>query len=108
MKDQVKSKIGAEHTRLENLVNTVEDILDNVIRWRKNILGLEIPDLESEEYAAQGKKQKAKGSKILTPNWMLNRSPISLAQLKAGNSSEKPKNEIRQLLYSLYRSKELT
>ena len=39
---------------------------------------------------------------------MLNRSPISLAQLKAGNSSEKPKNEIRQLLYSLYRSKELT
>ena len=38
---------------------------------------------------------------------MLNRSPISLAQLKAGNSSEKPKNEIRQLLYSLYRSKNL-
>ena len=68
MKDQVKSKIGAEHTRLENLVNTVEDILDIVIRWRKNILGLEIPDLESEEYSAQGKKQKAKGSKILTPN----------------------------------------
>ena len=61
MKDQVKSKIGAEHTRLENLVNTVEDILDNVIRWRKNILGLEIPDLEREESAAQGKGQKAKG-----------------------------------------------
>ena len=39
---------------------------------------------------------------------MLSRSPISLAQLKAGNNSEKLKNEIRQLLYSLYRSKKLT
>ena len=46
--------------------------------------------------------------KILTPNQMLSRLPISLAQLKAGNNSEKLKNEIRQLLYSLYRSKKLT
>ena len=46
--------------------------------------------------------------KILTPNQMFNRLPISLAQLKAGNNSEKLKNEIRQLLYSLYRSKKLT
>ena len=39
---------------------------------------------------------------------MLSTLPISLAQLKAGNSSEKLKNEIRQLLYSLYRSKKRT
>ena len=39
---------------------------------------------------------------------MLRRLPISLAQLKAGNNSEKRKNEIRQLVYSLYRSKKLT
>ena len=39
---------------------------------------------------------------------MLSRSPIALAQLKAGNNSEKLKNEIRQLFYSLYRSKKLT
>ena len=39
---------------------------------------------------------------------MLSRLPIALAQLKAGNNSEKLKNEIRQLLYSLYRSKRLT
>ena len=39
---------------------------------------------------------------------MLSRLPISLAQLKAGNNSEKLKNEIRQLLYSLYGSKKLT
>ena len=48
------------------------------------------------------------GLKILTPNQMLSRLPISLAQLNAGNNSEKLKNEIRQLLYSLYRSKKLT
>ena len=65
-------------------------------------------DLESEESAAQTRNQQGKGLKILTPNQMLNRLPISLAQLKAGNNSEKLKNEIRQLLYSLYRSKKLT
>ena len=52
--------------------------------------------------------QLEKGLKILTPNQMLSRLPISLAQLKAGNNSEKLKNEIRQILYSLYRSKILT
>ena len=64
----------------------------------------DIPKLESEEFA----EQKGIGLKILTPNQMLSRLPISLAQLKAGNNSEKLKNEIRQLLYSLYRSKKLT
>ena len=39
---------------------------------------------------------------------MLSRLPITLAQLNAGNNSEKLKNEIRQLLYSFYRSKKLT
>ena len=46
--------------------------------------------------------QEGKGLKILTPNQMLNRLPIALAQLQAGNNSNKLKNEIRQLLYSLY------
>ena len=52
--------------------------------------------------------QQGQGIKILTPNQMLNRLPISLAQLQAGNNSEKLKNEIRQLLYSLYHSKNMT
>ena len=52
--------------------------------------------------------QQGKGLKILTPNQMLSRLPIALAQLKAGNNSEKLKNEIRQILYSLYRSKNMT
>ena len=42
----------------------------------------DMPDLESEESAVQGKEQKAKGLRILTPNQILNRLTISLAQLK--------------------------
>ena len=52
--------------------------------------------------------QKGTGLKTLTPNQMLSRLPFTLAQLKAGNNSEKLKKEIRQLLYSLYRSKKPT
>ena len=52
-------------------------------------------------------KKQGSGLKILTPNQMLSRLPITLAQLKAGNNSEKLKNEIRQL-YSLCRSKIIT
>ena len=52
-------------------------------------------------------EQQGSGLKILTPNQMLSRLPITLAQLKAGNNSEKRKNEIRQLLYSLYRQENL-
>ena len=67
-----------------------------------------MPELESEESAEQRRNQQGKGLKILTPSQMLSRLPISLAQLKAGNNSEKLKNEIKQLLYSLYRPKKLT
>ena len=67
-----------------------------------------MPYSESEESAEQRKNQKGGGLKILTPDQMLSRLPIPLAQLKAGNKSEKLKNEIRQLLYSLYRSNKLT
>ena len=59
-------------------------------------------------YFNQLEQQKGQGLKILTLNQMLSRLPITLAQLKAGNNSEKLKNKIRQLLYSLYISKKLT
>ena len=54
------------------------------------------------------RKQEGKVIKILLPNQMLSRLPISLAQLQAGNNSNKLKNEVRQLLYSLYRPKNMT
>ena len=52
--------------------------------------------------------QEGVGIKVSTPHQMLNRLTIALAQLNAGNKSNKLKNEIRQLLYSLYRSKNIT
>ena len=67
-----------------------------------------MPVLESEESAAKRKNQQGQGLTMLTPDQMLSRLPITLAQLNAGNNSEKLKNDIRQLLYSLYRSKNLT
>ena len=68
----------------------------------------DMSELESEESAAERRNQQGQGLKILTADQMLSRLPITLAQLKAGNNSEKLKNKIRQLLYSLYRSKKLT
>ena len=53
-------------------------------------------------------RQEGEGLKILTPNQILKRLPIALAQIKAGNNSESLLNEIRQIVYSLYRSKEIT
>ena len=52
--------------------------------------------------------QSGEGLKTLTPQQMFTRLPILLAQIKAGNNSRELKNELRQLIYSLYRSKVLT
>ena len=54
------------------------------------------------------KSQEGEGLKILAPNQMLKRLPTALAQVKAGNNSESLLNKIRQIVYSLYRSKEIT
>ena len=62
----------------------------------------------SKESGEDEESQQGKGLKILTPNQMLKRLPIALAQVKAGNNSESLVNEIRQIVYSLYRSKEIT
>ena len=59
--------------------------------------------LETKRLAKQGK-----GLKVLTPKQIIRRLPIALAQIKAGNNSESLLNEIRQIVYSLYQSKEIT
>ena len=61
--------------------------------------------LEARELA---KEQEGTGLKILTLNQMLKRLPTALAQIKADNNSESLLNEIRQIAYSLHRSKEIT
>ena len=63
---------------------------------------------EEDRELLRNMNKEGKGLKILTNKQMLNRLPILLAQIQAGNNSNKLKNEIRQILYSLYRSKVLT
>ena len=53
-------------------------------------------------------KNEGKGLKILTPKQLLQRLPITLAQTKAGNNSENLLNKIRQIVYFLYQSKQIT
>ena len=54
------------------------------------------------------KTKQGTGLKILTPNQILQRLSIALAQVKAGNNLQRLLNEIRQIRYSLYQSKEIT
>ena len=67
-----------------------------------------ILDIVEEILTFDKLNQEGHGLKILTPSQMLSRLPISLAQINAGNNPKNLKNEIRQLLYSLYRSKNIT
>ena len=91
------------------LANLMVDIKNNPInnvkkiRNRNNMVKIVELILEFNQL-----NQEGSGLKDLTPSQMLSRLPISLAQLRAGNNSEKLKNEIRQIFDSLYRSKELT
>ena len=92
-----------DETQLETSESDEESMPEN-----QEIDTTDTSDLQNEESVAQKRKQRRQALKILTPNQMLSRLPISLAQLNAGNNSEKHRNEIWQLLYSLYRSKKLT
>ena len=64
--------------------------------------------LSDANYSAKQSETKEKGLKILTPKQNLQRLPIALAEVKAGNNSENLLNEIRQIIYSLYQSKKIT
>ena len=93
--------------RWSNLKDEIKKMSEDEIKTEKPDKILEIVK-EILDFNKKIRKQQGLELKILTPNQMLSRLPITLAQLKAGNNSEKLKNEIRQLLYSLYRSKKLT
>ena len=84
-------------------INIFYNARDNAIQFI-NDYGSMI--LEAKRLAIE--EQYGKRLKILTPNQMLKRLPIAPAQVKAGNNSESLLNEIRQIVYSLYRSKEVT
>ena len=83
-------------------INILFNARDNAVKF--------IEDYSSmiREAKKLAKEQEGTGLKILTPNQMLKRLPVALAQIKAGNNSESLLNEIRQIAYYLYRSKEIT
>ena len=64
--------------------------------------------LSDANYDARKNETEGKGLKILTSKQMLQRLPIALAQVKVGNNSENLLNEIRQIVYSLYQSEQIT
>ena len=88
-----------------DLKNEIKEMSDDETKMEKlyKIVSIVEKILEFNRQNQEGKRLK-----ILTPDQVLSRLLISLAQLKAENNSEKLKNEIRQLLYSLYHSRKLT
>ena len=100
--DMIES-INKKLTKMRNIVKDVPK--DKAFKIEENE---KIIDIVEKILELNRENQCRQGLKILTPNQMLSRLPITLAQLKGGSNSEKLKNEIRQLLYSLYRSRKLT
>ena len=89
-------------SRLSDLKEKIEKMSESEIKNKKLD---EIVDVFKKILDFNYQNQEGQGLKILTPDQITSKLPISLAQLKATNHSEKLKNEIRQLLYPLYRSK---
>ena len=98
-------------TNLNMLYNAREEAVKFIEDYGSMIL--EAKKLAREDQEGKGANEMSRVNaserlKILIPNQMLKRLPIALAQVKAGNNSESLLNEIRQIVYSLYRSKEIT
>ena len=113
LKDLYQINDREKNNKLVSVINSgLKDLKKGIEEMSKEERENEKPDkiveIVEEILKFNKQNQEGQGLKILTPNQMLSRLPITLAQLKAGNNSEKLKNEIRQLLYSLYRSKNMT
>ena len=113
VKKLYETKNKNKKDKLVNIIkNGLSDLKDEIKEMSEDEIKTEKPgkilEIVEEIIEFNEQNQSGIGLKILTPNQMFSRLPITLARLKAGNNSEKLKNEIRQLLYSLYRSKKLT
>ena len=100
-------KIGKKTIEQKETINNLEKFYlsrEEVINFFRDYIEM----LSDANYDAKQNETEGKGLKILTPKQMLQRLPIALAQLKARNNSESLLNEIRQIVYSLYQSKQIT
>ena len=94
-------KIGKKTTEQKKVIKNIEKFYlsrEDDINFFRDYIEM----LSDANYDAKQNETKGKGLKILTPKQMLQRLPIALAQVKAGNNSESLLNEIRQIVYSLY------
>ena len=108
-----ETKNKKENDKLVNVIKSgLIDLKNKIKEMFEDKKEAEKPDkiwkIVEEILEFNKQNQSRKGLKILTPNQMLSRLRISFAQLNAGKNSENLKNQIRQVLYSLYRSKKLT
>ena len=102
-----KIKIGKKTPKQKEVINNLEKYhlsREEVINFFRDY-GKMVLDAA---YKSKQNETEGKGLKILTPKQMLQRLPIALAQVKAGNNSETLLNEVRQIVYSLYQSKQIT
>ena len=111
-KDQIKFKSDLGHIRQGNPKNRSEEqnnVINNVTNLyesREKVIQM-FNNYAKDMFRNIYESKQGTGLKILTPKQMLLRLPIALAQIKAGNNSEGLLNEIRQIVYSLYQSKEM-
>ena len=112
-KELSKTKYTETEVRVDlikEVLNKMKKVIENVPK--DDVLKIEenekIIDIVERILELNNKTQSGQGLKIITPNQMLSRLPISSPYLKAENNSEKLKNEIRQILCSLYILKKLT
>ena len=102
-KELFKTKDKNKNIKFVNMINSgLRDVKDEIEKMSKEKIEIEKPneilDIVEKILEFSEKIQSVRGLKILTPEQMLSRLPITLARLKAGNNSEKLKNEIRKLL----------
>ena len=116
-KKKIKNKESLELLFIQDFLDDInnkhienKEDADKNIDLKNNVKSEESKDIVKElERAIFGNKElSGSGLKILTNKQMLNRFPILLAQIQAGNNLSTLKNEARQILYLLYRSKVLT
>ena len=102
-----------KNNKLEDMIKSeLSDSKNEIKKMSEDEKGIEEPDktvnIVEKVLELNRQNQVGKGLKIPTPDQILQSLSITLAQLKAEKMSEELKNELRQLLYSLYRSKKLT
>ena len=106
-RDLGRIKQGDPRDKSEEQKKTINNI-KNLYNSRQEVFKMFNDYVKNMSRNIYDSKQGGKGLKILTPKQILQRLPIALAQIKAGNNSRSLLNEIRQIVYSLYQLKEMT